>query len=152
MSTATADIMYNSGFWLRLSELPFQPMGPLPVRASWLANVERRILGSIPFTGAEPLPQTGRWLEPEVAGQAINLFQVMSDILPGEPYVYASLKGDLVAEFKAPKGKLTTIVGKSSLTSFGVSGDSVLRITFDLPIVNIQNARLRLKQVSDQLR
>ena len=99
MATATAET-YTSEY--RLAGAPFQAGGPLPVRASWLSNVERRIRGSIP-TSSEPLSNTGRWLEPQLAWQAINFFQATSDILPGEPYVYASLMGDLIAEFKGPK-------------------------------------------------
>lgn len=150
MGTATADAY--SDFRLRVAGGQFQADGPLPVRASWLANVERRLLGSIPMNNGEPVPNTGRWLELEIAWQAINFFQATSDILPGEPYVYTSRKGDLVAEFKVPKGKLTTIVGKTSLTSFSVVGDHIWRISFDLPVVNIQGARQKIKEVSEQLR
>jgi hypothetical protein len=148
MATATADAYTNE---YRLARDPFQVGGPLPVRASWLSNVERRIRGSIANSN-EPLPNTGRWLEPQLAWQAINFFQATSDILPGEPYVYASLMGDLIAEFKGPKGKLTTIVTKSSLTTYSVMGDRILKISFDLPVLNLQSARLKIRQVSDQLR
>ncbi len=148
MATATAD-SYTSEY--RLAGDTLQTGGPLPVRALWLSNVERRILGSIATTN-EPLLNTGRWLEPQLAWQAINFFQATSDILPGEPYVYASLMGDLVAEFKGPKGKLTTIVTKNSLTTYSVIGEHILKISFDLPVLNLQSARLKIRQVSDHLR
>src|SRR5580692_11631639 len=148
MAIATADT-YTSEY--RLAGDPFRAGVPLPVRASWLLNVYIRLLDSI-LASNESLPNTGRFLEPQLAWQAINFFEATSDILPGEPYVYTSLIGDLIAEFKGPKGKLTTVVTKNSLTTYSVIGDRILKISFDLPVLNLQSARLRIRQISDQLR
>lgn len=85
--------------------------GPSTVPAAWLPGVERRISQSIVPAGNEQ-DNDGRWLSRETASAARAFFQSLSDVLPGEPYVYSSRGGELVAEFKAKHGTMTSVVSK----------------------------------------
>jgi hypothetical protein len=127
-------------------------IGPVPIAARWFPIVERRISGSIATSGAEQ-PEEGTSLSIGVATQAIRFFQTTSDVLPAdEPYLYASMEGDLVAEFKAPCGKITNVIGKSSVISFAVTDDgAILRTKIELPVTNVRRARQELRQLTEQV-
>ena len=57
----------------------------------------------------------------------MRLFEAASDVLPGEPYIYSSVDGDLVAEFKDSYGRLTTIIGPTFTIGFAVVGREILK-------------------------
>ena len=78
-----------------------------PAEAPWFHIIERRITRSaLPDINTK---NDGRWLTLDVAEAAWDFFKMTSDLLPGEPYIYGSQKGDLVAEFTAAHGTLTSI-------------------------------------------
>lgn len=127
-------------------------LGPIPVRASWLSKVERRISGSIAFAQEAQIPDDGRWIDWHIAMQAVGFLNATSDVLPAaEPYIYTATCGDLVAEFSAPHGKITTIIGKTAVVSFAVTDDTMLKTTLELPVSNIREARKQLKELTDRV-
>ena len=63
---------------------------------SWLPTLEDRIRRSILPDEYEGEPST-EWLSAEAASAAIAFFRNGADLLPGEPYIYATKSGDLVA-------------------------------------------------------
>jgi hypothetical protein len=82
---------------------------PRPPPAPWLADVQRRLNGSIGVRGSDAL-QDGTGLRREIVSVANTFFEATSDLLPAEPYLYSSQIGDLVAEFSAPLGRMTMII------------------------------------------
>jgi hypothetical protein len=99
--------------------------------APWLPRVERRIESSTLPKEYEGLVST-EWLREEVGQAAIRFFQNTADVLPGEPYIYASQSGALVAEFSASNGSLTTVISPSTITLFGVKAnqpDAPMQVT-----------------------
>ena len=100
---------------------------PYPLNISpvtpWLPSVERRIGDSIIPSEYESLV-SGEWLHEEVGLAAIRFFQNTADLLPGEPFIYASQTGALVAEFGATRGALTTVISPESVILFGVNVDN----------------------------
>jgi hypothetical protein len=56
----------------------------------------------------------------DIADAASDFFQETADLLPGEPFVYSSQGGDLVAEFKAKHGTMTSIVSSTFVLLFAV--------------------------------
>lgn len=90
--------------------------GPIPSPAPWLGAVHRRLRESMVPSGKE-LDNDGRWLSKEAAFAANAFFSSLSDVLPGEPYVYSSNDGDVVAEFKAPYGRMTSVVSSNGVVT-----------------------------------
>ena len=89
-----------------------------PVEAAWFRVVERRITMSVqPNIG---LKDDRRRLSQLTALRALEFFKATSDLLPVEPYIYSSQKGDLVAEFTAVRGTLTSIVPPKFILLFAV--------------------------------
>jgi hypothetical protein len=94
-------------------------LGPTPLEPSWLENIQRYIDESV-------IPDTcraendGRWLNQEIAIAARDFFQKTAELLPGEPFIYSSKSGDLVAEFKDKHGTMTTIVSSTFVLLFAV--------------------------------
>jgi hypothetical protein len=97
----------------QLNVSPFTP---------WLPAVERRIEKSIVPKEYES-SGSGEWLREDVGQSAIRFFQNTADILPGEPFIYASQTGALVAEFTAPTGTLTTVISPASIILFAAKAD-----------------------------
>lgn len=127
-------------------------VGPIPVRAAWLPTIERRIADSIASPEVDEIPDDGRWIDSNVAAQAFGFFDATSDVLPSsEPYIYTSTHGDLVAEFEATHGKITTIVGKTSVVSFAATDATMHRTTLELPVSNIREVRKQLKELTDRV-
>jgi hypothetical protein len=99
---------------------------------SWLPLVERRIEDSKIPKEYEPL-EPAEWLSEDVANAALRFFQNTADILPSEPYLYASKQGALVAEFTTGSGALTTIISPDSVVLFAVNAkesDKPIETTF----------------------
>jgi hypothetical protein len=84
--------------------------------------VEKRIENSVlPMEYEAGLAHEGEWLREEVGRSAIRFFQHTADILPSEPFIYASQTGALIAEFDTPAGALTTIISPTSIILFAAS-------------------------------
>lgn len=125
--------------------------GPIPISASWLGLVERRIRDSICPDEVEYI-NDGRWLSVDVALHAMNFFQNTSDVLPGEPYIYSSTRGDLVAEFKASCGSMTGIVGTNSVIAFAVVGDTIIKKeNLELSNDKLAETRQELQRLTEKL-
>jgi hypothetical protein len=95
--------------------------GPSTLAANWLASVQRRVRDSI-VPDDKLQAQTGRWLTREVANSAIQFFQMASDVLPGEPYIYSSSGADLIAEFKSKFGVMTSVVSGPVISIYTTVG------------------------------
>lgn len=92
---------------------------PRPSKASWFRLVERRISES--STSDPNLARGGHWLPQATAIAALKFFKATSDLLPGEPYIYGSPLGDLVAEFDEGLGTLTTVIGPYVTLMFAIA-------------------------------
>jgi hypothetical protein len=90
-----------------------------PIPATWFSTVQRRIQRSIVPPGRN-IDDDRRWLTQDVADAASKFFRATSDVLPGEPHIYSSLRGDLVAEFAGAHGTMTNIVSQSLVVVFAV--------------------------------
>jgi hypothetical protein len=86
---------------------------------SWVPVVVSRIQDSIIPT-EHHIANDGRWLEQRVADKAVDFFWSAGDLLPGEPYLYSSSRGDLVTEFNANYGALTCIVSIDFIIMFAI--------------------------------
>jgi len=86
----------------------------------WAEQTAQTIRSSIAYESRKD----GRWLRPEAAIAANDFFREVADLLPGAPHLYPSSQGDVVAEFKAPYGTLTSIVSSSFVLLFAVVGDT----------------------------
>lgn len=105
----------------------------IPPVTAWLPSVERRIeysiipkefenvrSGQVDFkTAIEP----AEWLREDVGNSAVRFFQSAADLLPSEPFIYASQSGALVAEFQTPAGALTTVISLNNIILFAVKTD-----------------------------
>lgn len=96
-----------------------------PNEPSWLTKVHKGIQDSIIPEG-QNIQNDGRWLSLEVSDAACAFFSAAANALPGEPYIYASLQGDLVAEFEGEYGNLTIIISPN-FSFFYASGDGESR-------------------------
>lgn len=92
----------------------------------WLPKVERRIQDSIlpneykEIVSHDNSISSQEWLDEDVAQAAINFFELAADALPGEPHLYASKGGALVAEFESSLGTLTSVISPSAIILFAV--------------------------------
>jgi hypothetical protein len=125
-----------------------------PLYASWLPVVQGRIVASTATDASEMHEiESGQFLKREIVDAALQFFEKASDVLPGEPYIYASKTGDLVAEFEAPRGTMTTIVSKSFALAFAViAGEQPLERRFALADDSTEPMRSELKALSDRMR
>lgn len=93
----------------------------MSLKPAWVDDVQQSIRSSIARSSAHTVGD-GRWLTQDVANAATDFFSVSGDLLPSEPYIYSSRKGDFVAEFRAKNGKLTSIVSPEFVLLFAVVG------------------------------
>jgi hypothetical protein len=111
-----------------------------PVPAPWLADVQRRLSNSVGLATPDP---DGRWLARGVVTAANALFQATSDLLSGEPHLYSSRQGDLVAEFKVADAPMTFVVSSSYALAFVViNGQAVQK---KIPLAGIEPSALRFE-------
>ncbi len=92
---------------------------PSQVQPAWLQVTKQRIRESITSIDRADI-NDGRWLTQDIADAALDFFAKTADLLPNEPSMYSSRKGDLVAEFKAEKGHLTSIVTPTCVVLYAV--------------------------------
>ena len=95
----------------------------LRIPNTWLALVERRINDSIMPSSAKDTPSE-EWLSPEAGGAALSFFRNACDLLPGEPHIYGTGDGDLIAEFETSRARLTSIVARNCTILFGYRSDA----------------------------
>jgi len=111
---------------------PESQLAGIPTNAApWLSAVQRRLNASI-GTPSNAAQGGGAWLSKDVVMTANLLFEAASSLLPGEPYLYGSRNGDLVAEFKNDVGSMTMIVTKDAAIVFAVIGDETIHKTVSL--------------------
>jgi hypothetical protein len=127
------------------------PIRTRPIAAAWLSAIEQRIHGSRTLNGGEP-ENNGRWLQGDIADAGVEFFQSTSDLLPGEPYIYSSRMGDLVAEFETPHGTLTSIVSKKFVLIFAVIDGNSIEKKAPLSATGLGELRLELKKLTELLR
>ena len=100
---------------------PYTPYLTAP--NNWLPIVESRIRGSVLPNEYECEPST-EWLSEGAANAAIAFFRNGPDLLPTEPHIYGTKSGDLVAEFEAANGSMTSVVSDKQTILFAVlTGD-----------------------------
>ena len=91
--------------------------------ATWLPTVQDRIRRSIIPHGQE---NDGRYLDEDIITTALTFFEQTSDLLPSEPHIYSSGRGDLVAEFRGVDGSMTGIISRDFAMLFAVvNGDAI---------------------------
>lgn len=93
--------------------------GPHPIQPGWLSATLQCIRNSV-VPNDRVTTNDGRWVSQEIADAANVFFQSTADLLPGEPTIYSSQGGDLVAEFKADHGTLTSVVTPTFVLMFAV--------------------------------
>jgi len=92
---------------------------PSPLEPSWLSAIQRGIRKSV--IPIDPTVENdGRWLNQNVADAASDFFSRTADLLPCEPIIYSSQKGDLVSEFNTGQDTLTIIVSPTLVLLFAV--------------------------------
>ncbi len=118
--------------------------------AKWLHTVLRRINNSIAPVGTK-ITKDQRWLRQDIADAANNFFRMTSDLLPSEPYIYSSRKGELVAEFTGKHGTMTAIVSEDSAIVFAVGRGAP--VEGRLPLGKSKQAALReeVQRLKDML-
>jgi hypothetical protein len=121
-----------------------------PVSAKWLGAVQKRITDSIAIAGASPSVE-GSYLDQTIAHSANSVFEMTSDILPSEPFIYRSKGGDLVAEFQADYGKLTAIISQSYVIAFASVGEVAVEKHINLEEANFRTLRTELQKITKAL-
>jgi hypothetical protein len=125
------------------------PPSPRPPGASWFRQVEKRIAES--STPDPNLARSGRWLPQATAIAALKFFEATSDLLPGEPYIYGSPLGDLVAEFDGERGTLTSVIGPNVTLLFAIVGGTPIKKTVSQESGESE-LRSELKNLAETLR
>lgn len=123
---------------------------PSRIAPQWLTAVQDRIYSSIVPKGRE-MENDGRWLRRGVAEVASRFFQVTADLLPGEPHIYGSQVGDLVAEFDAAPGSMTAIVTPAVVILFAVADGVPFEKRLVLGSESSSRLRLELKEFVERL-
>ncbi len=126
------------------------PSTPTRILPSWLASVERRIKDSI--ASADDTSIDGQTIGWTIGAQAISFFQHYADLLPGEPYLYSSLRGDLVADFHTKQGSLSLILGITSVLGFANVGEEVIPVVIDIRKTDQSRTREQLRRLTNAFR
>jgi len=104
----------------------------------WLKSIQESINKSV-YTVANLEQDDERSINQEVADAASDFFLKTADLLPSEPHIYRSKKGDLVSEYKTNTGNLTIIISPSFVILFAiVNGDPVERKITKLNVVRME--------------
>lgn len=102
----------------------------VPPLSRWLDRVEGRIQSSVALE-EHHREEPGRWLSEDVAQAGLQFFRKTADLLPGEPFIYASRRGDLVAEFTGTHGTLTSIISPRFVILFASIDENPYEKKFD---------------------
>lgn len=119
-----------------------------PSQPVWLEKVQTAIRTSA-VKGAQGQQgdiEAGR-IRPEVAEAAVDFFDRTADLFAQEPYLYPSHEGDLIAEIKAKKGRVTSIVSGSTVILFG----AVEGMTFERQVGDARLLRSEVQRVIKRL-
>lgn len=122
----------------------------VPRLAQWLDRVEQRIRNSIALD-EQPPENERQWISPDVAQAALGFFRDTADVLPGEPFIYASRQGDLVAEFSGAHGTLTSIISPRIIILFAQVGEKPVEKRLDPRKDTPDALRHDLKLISSRL-
>jgi hypothetical protein len=122
-----------------------------PISAAWFNVVQRRIQKSTAPRGRKA-DNDRRWLSQDIADAASAFFKTTSDVLPSEPYIYSSLKGDLVAEFSGAHGTMTNIVSEASVIVFAVVDGTPVERRLSLGRSETDALRQELQRLTKMLR
>ena len=125
----------------------FQVYDPDPTRPDWLATIQQVIRDSV-APSARDTTNDGRWLNQDVADAATDFFQNTADLLPAEPAIYRSQLGELVAEFEAERGTMTSIVSPAFVLLFAV----IDGVPVEKTISPSGNVRGEVREFVEQLR
>jgi hypothetical protein len=122
----------------------------IPAPAPWFANVQRRLRNSVgvPAQGGPD----GRWLSGDVVNAANTFFLATSDMLPAEPHLESSQKGDLIAEFSGSYGAMTMIVSNAYATAFAMLGGQPVQRRISLDGAQPETLRAELSKITNALR
>jgi hypothetical protein len=126
-------------------------MSPTVIPAPWLPVVERRLQNSIAPRNFCEAEDDGSWIGEKIANTAIDFFQETSDLLPSEPYIYSSQKGDLVAEHDLGSKKLTNIIGESFVLTFLFEDGEITKKEFDITEKGFNEIRESFKNLKNTL-
>jgi hypothetical protein len=121
-----------------------------PISATWLNALNRRIQKSTAPLGRK-IDNDLRWLSQDIAEAASAFFKTTSDVLPGEPHIYSSLKGDLVAEFSGAHGTMTNIVSQTSVIVFAVVDEDPVEKRLELCRSETDALRQELQRLTKML-
>ncbi len=124
---------------------------PAPIAAPWVAAVERRIRASVSPQNIAYI-NDGSTITNNVAARALQFFQMTWDVLPGEPYIYVSLQGDLVADFRTEFGTMTTIVAPSRVVTFASHNGELLDLQIVVDFKSPMNSRRSLQHLTKTLK
>jgi hypothetical protein len=120
---------------------------PSLIKPQWFASTQRRIRDSVvPNYNRET--HAGLWISQQVADAATVFFQKTADLLPGEPFIYSSSLGDLVAEFKTGQGSMTSIVSPAFTMLFAV----IDGVPVERRVVKEGDVREEVRQLTGLLR
>lgn len=123
----------------------------LPNLSEWQQRVKIRIEKSSANYEQNDRNKNER-LSLSVALAAIDFFDNTADILPEEPVIYAASDGELVAEFKARNGAITTIVSHDFIIIFADIDGHALHYQFtDRSLSAYEQIRSRLKEILSKL-
>jgi hypothetical protein len=128
----------------------FYEFKTLSFDAEWLNGIQQRIIASVPTEGY-PVKGNTAWLDQQVARAALEFFKSTSTVLPGEPYIYSSGAGDLVAEFSALRGKMTCLISSKFVLLYAIAGDEVIEKAFLRGQVNADKLRSEILAVRNLL-
>ena len=116
--------------------------GSTPIAPAWVQSTKKSLRESITLN-ADQLATDLRWISADTASAALSFFDRTADLLPGEPTMYRSHAGDLVAEFTAERGTLTAIVSTSFVVLFSVvNGEPVERYVDEMAILRNEVAEV----------
>jgi hypothetical protein len=97
-----------------------EPYAPYLIAPNgWLSVLEARVRDSVVPDEYQGEPST-EWLSEKTANAAIAFFRLGADLLPTEPHIYATISGDLVAEFQTPGVNITSVVSDAETVLFAV--------------------------------
>jgi hypothetical protein len=94
----------------------------------------------------------GQWLTSDIASAATAFFQLASDVLPSEPHIYSSATGDLVAEFRAPRGVMNAVISQTQFIALAVVDGDPEETKIELTAESPSTVRDALKAITARLR
>jgi hypothetical protein len=116
-----------------------------PTAPSWLDRVQKSIQKSVVFD-IRGVQNDGSWVTQGVANAATDFLSEAADFLPGEPILYSSRDGSLVAEFPFSGGTLTSVVSTEHIVLFASVGAEIFETKIDRRADTIREDFLRFAE------